>query len=143
MVHNGIEYGLMQAYAEGFQILRGAPMTPPPDRAPAAETRRHRRTLAARQRCLVVAARSHRHRAGGDGHLNDFTGRVEDTGEGRWTIQTALEEGVIAEVLAAALYARFRSRHEHTFADKVMSAMRKGFGGHVEEPPALKVKKGL
>ena len=73
----------------------------------------------------------------------EYTGFVEDSGEGRWTIQAALEEGVPADVLSTALYTRFRSRQEHTFAEKMLSAMRKGFGGHVERPPAQKVEKGL
>ena len=68
---------------------------------------------------------------------------MQDSGEGRWTIQAALEEGVSAEVLSAALYARFRSRREHSFAEKALSAMRKGFGGHVEPPRAVKMKQGL
>ena len=70
-------------------------------------------------------------------------GMIGDSSEGRWTIQAALEEGVSAEVLSVALYTRFRSRLEHTFAEKILSAMRKGFGGHVEPPPAVKMKKGL
>lgn len=67
-----------------------------------------------------------------DDTLSSYSGYVEDSGEGRWTIQAALDEAVPAEVLTAALYARFRSRQEHTFAEKILSAMRKGFGGHVE-----------
>jgi 6-phosphogluconate dehydrogenase len=67
-----------------------------------------------------------------DAALGAYSGFVQDSGEGRWTIQAAIEEGVPADVLSAALYARFRSRHEHTFAEKILSAMRKGFGGHVE-----------
>ena len=78
-----------------------------------------------------------------DSKLDAYSGFVEDSGEGRWTIAAALEEGVPAEVLSAALYTRFRSRKEHTFAEKILSAMRKGFGGHVERPPAIKVKQGL
>jgi 6-phosphogluconate dehydrogenase len=78
-----------------------------------------------------------------DRRLDGYTGFVEDSGEGRWTIQAALEEGVSAEVLSVALYIGFRSRQEHTFAEKILSAMRKGFGGHVEQPPAVKMKKGL
>ena len=67
-----------------------------------------------------------------DGHLEKFSGHVEDSGEGRWTIEAAIEQAVPAEVLSAALYARFRSRQQHTFAEKMLSAMRLGFGGHVE-----------
>ena len=80
---------------------------------------------------------------GASPELKEFSGFVEDSGEGRWTIQAALEEGVPADVLSTALYTRFRSRHEHTFAEKMLSAMRKGFGGHVERPEEQKVKKGL
>ena len=75
--------------------------------------------------------------------LQEYSGFVEDSGEGRWTVQAALEEGVPAEVLSTALFTRFRSRLQHTFADKMLSAMRKGFGGHVERPEEQKVKKGL
>ena len=72
-----------------------------------------------------------------DATLERFSGHVEDSGEGRWTVEAAIEEAVPAEVLTAALFARFRSRQDHTFAEKVLSAMRLGFGGHVE-PPAPK-----
>jgi 6-phosphogluconate dehydrogenase len=75
--------------------------------------------------------------------LEEYSGFVEDSGEGRWTVQAAVEEGVPADVLTAALYTRFRSRQEHTFAEKMLSAMRKGFGGHIEKPTDQKVKKGL
>jgi 6-phosphogluconate dehydrogenase len=78
-----------------------------------------------------------------DGDLSGYTGFVEDSGEGRWTIAAALEEGVSAEVLSTALFTRFRSRIEHTFAEKVLSAMRKGFGGHVERVREEKVHPGL
>ncbi len=70
-----------------------------------------------------------------DMELDHFTGYVQDSGEGRWTIKAALDQGVPAEVLTAALYTRFRSREVHTYAEKVLSAMRMGFGGHVEQPP--------
>ena len=136
MVHNGIEYGLMQAYAEGFDILkgknlgqaaRGRALRPQPDR--------HRRGLAARQRDLVLAARSVRdRRSPRTMKLEQFTGSVADSGEGQWTIEAAMEEAVPANVLTAALFARYRSRVEHTFGDKLLSAMRFGFGGHVEMP---------
>jgi 6-phosphogluconate dehydrogenase len=144
MVHNGIEYGLMQAYAEGFDILRGAHN---PDLqkglnydlnlADISELWRRGSVVSSWLLDLSAIALAD------DGDLSSFTGFVEDSGEGRWTIQAALEEGVSAEVLATALFTRFRSRQEHTFAEKMLSAMRKGFGGHVEEPRAQKVKKGL
>ena len=75
--------------------------------------------------------------------LKEFSGSVEDSGEGRWTVQAAVEEGVPADVLSTALFTRFRSRQEHTFGEKMLSAMRKGFGGHVERPVEQKVEKGL
>ena len=134
MVHNGIEYGLMQAYAEGFDILRNADAPTRRRRASLhPRPRRHRRSLAARQRRLLVAARPHRRsRWRSEEKLESYSGYVEDSGEGRWTLQAAIDEAVPAEVLSAALFTRFRSRQEHTFAEKIISAMRKGFGGHVE-----------
>ncbi len=144
MIHNGIEYGLMQAYAEGFDILRGAHnphlqtgLNYDLNLADIAELWRRGSVVSSWLLDLSAIALAD------DGHLSGFTGFVEDSGEGRWTIQAALEEGVSAEVLATALFTRFRSRQEHTFAEKMLSAMRKGFGGHVEEPRAQKVKKGL
>jgi len=144
MVHNGIEYGLMQAYAEGFDILRGASadhlqagLSYQFDFADIAEVWRRGSVISSWLLDLTSAALA------SDADLSAYTGFVEDSGEGRWTIQAALEEGVSAEVLSAALYTRFRSRQEHTFAEKVLSAMRKGFGGHIEQPPAVKMKKGL
>ena len=134
MVHNGIEYGLMQAYAEGFDILQERQYRGAAERASLrSRPRRHRRGVAARQRDPVLAARPHRHRRWPrTPTLDDYSGFVEDSGEGRWTIKAAIEEAVPAEVLTAALFARFRSRQEHTFAEKILSAMRAGFGGHKE-----------
>jgi 6-phosphogluconate dehydrogenase len=133
MIHNGIEYGLMQAYAEGFDILRNAasPALPPEHRfdfdvADVAEVWRRGSVITSWLLDLTATALAE------DQHLSTYSGYVEDSGEGRWTIQAALDEAVPAEVLTAALYARFRSRQEHTFAEKMLSAMRKGFGGHVE-----------
>jgi len=144
MIHNGIEYGLMQAYAEGFDILRGANSENLPaglsydlNLADIAELWRRGSVISSWLLDLTSIALA------GDAKLEAYSGFVEDSGEGRWTIQAALEEGVAAEVLSAALYTRFRSRQEHTFAEKVLSAMRKGFGGHVEPPPAVKIKQGL
>jgi 6-phosphogluconate dehydrogenase len=133
MVHNGIEYGLMQAYAEGFDILRGA------RNAEVAADYRYTLNLAAIaelwRRGSVVASwlldlTSSALVESPD--LDRYTGFVQDSGEGRWTIQAAIEEAVPAPVLAEALFARFRSRQEHTFGEKMLSAMREKFGGHVE-----------
>ena len=135
MVHNGIEYGLMQAYAEGFDILRNA------DSNEVSENNRFdfnitdiaevwRRGSVVGSWLLDLAAMALIE----DPKLAGFTGFVQDSGEGRWTIMAAVEESVPAEVLSASLYARFRSRQEHTFAEKILSAMRYKFGGHVERP---------
>jgi len=136
MIHNGIEYGLMQAYAEGFDILRCArnPELPEAQRfdlnlADIAELWRRGSVVSSWLLDLSAAALAK------DPGLEGFTGVVQDSGEGRWTIQTAIEEAVPADVLSAALYTRFRSRQEHTFAEKTLSAMRAGFGGH-QEPKA-------
>ena len=144
MVHNGIEYGLMQAYAEGFDILRGANnkelqagLSYELDLPEIAELWRRGSVVSSWLLDLSATALN------SSPKLQEYTGFVEDSGEGRWTIQAALEEGVPADVLSTALYTRFRSRQEHTFAEKMLSAMRKGFGGHVEQPPAQKVEKGL
>jgi 6-phosphogluconate dehydrogenase len=133
MIHNGIEYGLMQAYAEGFDILRhaGQPALPEGERydldLPAiAEVWRRGSVVASW--LLDLAARA----LAEDPALAGFEGRVEDSGEGRWTVQAAIDEAVPAEVITAALYARFRSRQEHTFADRLLSALRRQFGGHGE-----------
>ncbi len=133
MIHNGIEYGMMQALAEGFDILKnaGSPRLPEDlrldiDVADVAEVWRRGSVIASWLLDLTAAALAE------DAGLGAYSGHVEDSGEGRWTVQAAVEEAVPAEVLTAALYARFRSRQDHTFAEKVLSAMRKGFGGHVE-----------
>jgi 6-phosphogluconate dehydrogenase len=136
MIHNGIEYGLMQAYAEGFDILRnkGSETLPEDQRydlnlMDIAEVWRRGSVVSSWLLDLTAQALA------GDAKLEKYTGAVADSGEGRWTIEAAIEEAVPAEVLSAALYARFRSRQEHTFGEKLLSAMRFGFGGHVEEPP--------
>jgi 6-phosphogluconate dehydrogenase len=133
MIHNGIEYGLMQAYAEGFDILRSArsEKLPEPMRydfplADIAELWRRGSVVGSWLLDLTADALVE------DPELAGYTGYVEDSGEGRWTILAAIEESVPADVLSASLYARFRSRQDHTFAEKVLSAMRKKFGGHVE-----------
>ena len=134
MVHNGIEYGLMQAYAEGFDILknRNAAVLPQDERfdlnlTDIAEVWRRGSVISSWLLDLTAQALT------GDAQLAAYSGVVADSGEGRWTVQAAIEEGVPADVLSAALYARFRSREEHTFGEKLLSAMRFGFGGHVEQ----------
>jgi 6-phosphogluconate dehydrogenase len=132
MIHNGIEYGLMQAYAEGFSILRSAADSRPEgerfdlDLADIAEVWRRGSVISSWLLDLTAEALA------GDPKLDGFKGYVEDSGEGRWTVTTAVEQAVPATVLSAALYARFRSREEASFGDRMLSAMRKGFGGHVE-----------
>ena len=135
MIHNGIEYGMMQAMAEGFDILRnrGAAKLPEAERfdfdlADVAEVWRRGSVVTSWLLDLSAEALAR------DGTLENFSGHVEDSGEGRWTIEAAIEEAVPADVLAASLFTRFRSRQEHTFAEKMLSAMRLGFGGHVEAP---------
>ena len=133
MIHNGIEYGMMQAYAEGFAILKGATAEarPPDERydldvADIAEVWRRGSVISSWLLDLTAIALA------GDPKLDQFTGVVADSGEGRWTVMAAIEEAVPATVLSAALYARFRSRDDHGFGDRLLSAMRKGFGGHIE-----------
>jgi 6-phosphogluconate dehydrogenase len=133
MIHNGIEYGMMQAYAEGFDILKhaGDETLPAEHRlklnvADIAETWRRGSVVTSWLLDLTAAALAE------DGDLASYSGHVSDSGEGRWTVMAAVEEAVPADVLTAALYTRFRSRQDHTFAEKILSAMRKGFGGHVE-----------
>jgi 6-phosphogluconate dehydrogenase len=131
MVHNGIEYGLMQAFAEGFDIMRHTERLPEGERydlelADIAELWRRGSVVSSWLLDLAAGALA------ADPGLEAYSGFVEDSGEGRWTIAAAIEEAVPAEVLSASLYARFRSRVEHTFGEKLMSAMRKQFGGHVE-----------
>ncbi|HJE69385.1 MULTISPECIES: phosphogluconate dehydrogenase (NAD(+)-dependent, decarboxylating) [Pseudomonas] len=135
MVHNGIEYGLMQAYAEGFDILKmkNSDKLPEDERfdldlADIAEVWRRGSVVSSWLLDLTAQALA------SDVALEKFSGSVADSGEGRWTIEAAIEEAVPVNVLSAALYARFRSRQQATYADKLLSAMRFGFGGHVEIP---------
>jgi 6-phosphogluconate dehydrogenase len=135
MVHNGIEYGLMQAYAEGFDILKGkaSEKLPEDERfdinlADVAEVWRRGSVISSWLLDLSAIALAKNQM------LSDFSGNVADSGEGQWTIDAAMEEAVPANVLTAALFARYRSRVDHTFGDKLLSAMRYGFGGHVEIP---------
>ena len=135
MVHNGIEYGLMQAYAEGFDVLKGkaSDKLPEDERydlnlTDIAEVWRRGSVISSWLLDLVAIGLAK------DGKLEKFSGRVADSGEGRWTIDAAMEEAVPVNVLTAALFARYRSRVDTTFGDKLLSAMRYGFGGHVEMP---------
>jgi 6-phosphogluconate dehydrogenase len=139
MVHNGIEYGLMQAYGEGFDIMKNATSKELPeghrynlDLGEIAELWRRGSVVSSWLLDLSAIALAE------EPGLDSYTGYVQDSGEGRWTIMAAIEEAVPADVLAAALYARFRSRQDHTFTEKMLSAMRKQFGGHIEQHPAGK-----
>ena len=149
MVHNGIEYGLMAAYAEGLNLLshadagltattadaETAPLSDPRfyqyelDLSAITEVWRHGSIITSRLLDLTAAALAK------DGKLAGFAGHVADSGEGRWTVEAAIEVGVPAPVLSAALYSRFESRGRAEFANKLLSAMRLGFGGHVEKTP--------
>ena len=133
MVHNGIEYGIMQAYAEGFDIFRNASKSDLPkdqqyelNLADIAEVWRRGSVISSWLLDLTAIALAE------NPTLSEYTGFVQDSGEGRWTIEAALDEAVPVDVLSAALFVRFRSRQEHTFAEKVLSAMRQKFGGHIE-----------
>jgi 6-phosphogluconate dehydrogenase len=135
MVHNGIEYGIMQAYAEGFDLFKNAHSKELPQEQrfelnlpDIAEVWRRGSVIGSWLLDLTAMALAE------DPNLEHYEGFVQDSGEGRWTIQAAVEAAVPVEVLASALFTRFRSRQEHTFAEKVLSAMRHKFGGHVEPP---------
>jgi len=135
MVHNGIEYGLMAAYAEGFDVLKGKASDKLPDDerfdlnlTDIAEVWRRGSVISSWLLDLTASALA------GDRQLDKFSGHVADSGEGRWTIDAAMEEAVPVYTLSAALFARYRSRVDTTFGDKLLSAMRFGFGGHVEIP---------
>ena len=149
MVHNGIEYGLMQAYAEGLNVLKHANIglhaqetdaeTTPlrdPDHYKyeldvAAITELWRRGSVVSSWLLDLTAQA----LNGSPDLDEYAGRVSDSGEGRWTVQAAVEEGVPAPVLAASLFDRFASRGEADWGNRVLSAMRHAFGGHLEKSP--------
>jgi 6-phosphogluconate dehydrogenase len=135
MIHNGIEYGLMQSYAEGFDIMRNATSSALPVNhrydlklAEIAEVWRRGSVVSSWLLDLAALALI------ADPQLEQFVGTVADSGEGRWTVQAAMDEDVPADVLTTALYIRFRSRRDHTFAEKLLSALRAQFGGHVEPP---------
>jgi 6-phosphogluconate dehydrogenase len=139
MVHNGIEYGLMQAYAEGFDIFRNATSKEIPEEqrydlnlADIAEVWRRGSVVSSWLLDLTAMALAE------NPTLSEYEGFVQDSGEGRWTIQAAIDEAVPVDVLSAALYVRFRSRQQHTFAEKMLSAMRQKFGGHIEQSAAKK-----
>lgn len=141
MIHNGIEYGLMQAYAEGFDIIKNANAETLPEAhrfelntADIAEVWRRGSVIPSWLLDLTASALAK------DDQLDRYSGFVEDSGEGRWTVNAAIDEAVPAEVLTAALYTRFRSRRTHTYAEKILSAMRDGFGGHKEPPPDTNAK---
>ncbi|REC94493.1 6-phosphogluconate dehydrogenase (decarboxylating) [Kushneria indalinina DSM 14324] len=135
MVHNGIEYGMMQAYAEGFDILKNRNLETLPegerydlDLADIAELWRRGSVISSWLLDLTSIALSEDH------ELEQYSGQVNDSGEGRWTIEAAIEEAVPANVLTSALFTRFRSRSDNTYGEKLLSAMRQQFGGHVEKP---------
>jgi 6-phosphogluconate dehydrogenase len=142
MVHNGIEYGLMQAYAEGFDIMRGRNGNELPEDerfdinvADVAEVWRRGSVVASWLLDLTAIALAK------SDTLEEFSGKVDDSGEGRWTVQAAVDEAVAAPVITAALFARFRSRIQNSFGEKLLSAMRKEFGGHIESTiPVHKAK---
>ena len=124
MIHNGVEYGLMQAYAEGFEIMQRSSTFPGMDLHAIAEAWRSGSVVRSWLLDLIADGLSR------DPQLSRIKGFVEDTGEGRWTVEAAIEEAVPAPVIAASLFARFRSREEDTFADRMLSMMRNEFGGH-------------
>jgi 6-phosphogluconate dehydrogenase len=133
MVHNGIEYGVMQAYAEGFDILKNATSDQLPEDIrynlnlpDVAEVWRRGSVISSWLLDLTAIALA------ANPELSEYTGDVADSGEGRWTVEAAVAEAVPAEVITSALYTRFRSRKDHTFAEKILSAMRQQFGGHIE-----------
>jgi 6-phosphogluconate dehydrogenase len=139
MVHNGIEYGLMQAYAEGFDIFKNATSKDLPEEIrydlnlpDIAEVWRRGSVISSWLLDLTAMALAE------NPALSEYEGYVHDSGEGRWTIEAAIAEAVPVDVLSAALFVRFRSRQQHTFAEKILSAMRQKFGGHIEGGEAVK-----
>ena len=124
MVHNGVEYGLMQAYAEGFQVMKFSKSFPDMSMQQIAEAWRTGRVV--RSWLLDLIARGLQQ----DPELSGIKGWVEDTGEGRWTVEAAIEESVPVPIIAESLFARFRSRMENTFGDRLLAMMRNQFGGH-------------
>jgi 6-phosphogluconate dehydrogenase len=129
MVHNGIEYGLMQAYAEGFDLMKSMANNDQYhlNLGDVAEVWRRGSVVSSWLLDLIAKALAEKPT------LDGFTGQVGDSGEGRWTIETAITQGVPVPTLADALFTRFRSRQDNTFGEKLLSAMRYQFGGHVEK----------
>jgi 6-phosphogluconate dehydrogenase len=128
MVHNGIEYGLMQAYGEGFEIIKKSPAFPGMDLQAIAEAWRYGTVVRSWLLDLIALGLKE------DPELSSLTAYIEDTGEGRWTVQAAVEEGVPAGVITHSLFERFRSRDQNSFSDRVVAMMRKQFGGHAVRP---------
>ncbi len=128
MVHNGIEYGMMQAYGEGFQLLKASPYAESLNYADVAHLWNQGSVV--RSWLLELAERAFRK----DMTLDSITGHVEDSGEGRWTVQQAVETGVPVPVIALSLFQRFRSRQRDPFSDRVLAALRREFGGHAAVP---------
>jgi 6-phosphogluconate dehydrogenase len=124
MVHNGVEYGLMQAYAEGFQVMKMSKSFPGMDMHAIAEAWRSGSVVRSWLLDLIARGLSQ------DPELAGIKGWVEDTGEGRWTVEAAIDESVPTPVIAESLFARFRSRMENTFGDRMLAMMRQQFGGH-------------
>ena len=134
MVHNGVEYAMMQSYAEGFDIFRNANSDEVSEEyrydlnvADIAEVWRRGSVVGSWLLDLTAIAMAE------NPTLDNYSGKVQDSGEGRWTLMAAIESAVPTNVLSAALYTRFRSRQENTYGEKVLSAMRYKFGGHVEK----------
>ena len=128
MVHNGIEYGLMQAYGEGLEIIKKSPAFPGMDLQAIAEAWRYGTVVRSWLLDLIAIGLKE------DPELDSLTAYIEDTGEGRWTVQAAVEEGVPAGVITHSLFERFRSRDQNSFSDRVVAMMRKQFGGHAVRP---------
>jgi 6-phosphogluconate dehydrogenase len=124
MVHNGIEYGMMQAYGEGFDILEASPYSESLNYADIAHLWNQGSVIRSWLLELTEAAFSK------DERLSDIKGYVEDSGEGRWTVQQAIETGVAAPVIALSLMRRFSTQQQDSFSDKVVAALRREFGGH-------------
>jgi len=135
MVHNGIEYGLMQAYAEGFEIMKASQSFPDMDMQAIAEAWRSGSVVRSWLLDLIASGLAK------DPQLEKLSGWVEDTGEGRWTVNEAINEAVPAPAIALALFARFRSRMENTYGDRLLALMRNEFGGHAfKEQPGIDAK---
>jgi 6-phosphogluconate dehydrogenase len=132
MVHNGVEYGLMEAYAEGFEIMRKARQFPEMDLQAIAEAWREGSVVRSWLLDLIASGLKD------DPQLERITGYVEDTGEGRWTIAAAIDEDVPAPIITQSLFVRFRSRMEESFAEKMLAMMRHQFGGHAIREVAKK-----